>query len=79
MRHQGTSNQGTSNPIVSHQENRCLKKVIHHINRKIMAASFIASFNMFYGKINVCSQMFHLKANRKTLSSYKKWYQGFLK
>ena len=59
---------------------RCLKKVIHQIDSKnkwlLLSASFTAKSELVVVLTpeNAFSWRFHVKANRKSIGSSKKWY-----
>ena len=66
-------------------QNRCLKNVIHQIDSKnewlLLSASLRQNFWLVFVLTleKASSQRFHFQANRKTIGSSKKWYQGFSK
>ena len=64
---------------------KCLKIAIHQIDSKNewlpLTVSFTGKFGLVFVLIleNALSESFHFKANRKSIGSSKKHYQGFLK
>ena len=69
--------------IITYQEHRCLKNVIHQIDSKndwlVLPASFNTKFGLFFVLTleNAFSQRFHFKSNRKSIGFSKKRYYGF--
>ena len=67
-----------------HYQYRCLKNVIHQIDSKngglLLSASFTAKFGLiFVLTLENFYQRFHFQANRKSIGSSKKPFQGFSK
>ena len=58
------------------KEYRCLKNLIHQIDRKRTIASFSAKFQLAFAltQENAFSERFHFKVNRKSIGSSKKRY-----
>ena len=71
--------------ITYYKDYRCLKNVITQIDSKnellLLSASFTGKFGLVFVLTleNALSQRFHFEANRKSIGSFKKQYQGFSK